>query len=590
MLHRIEHRGPDATHSLTVQLPQGSAYLGHHQLRIIDPSPHNKQPFTSPDGRYSLIYNGELYNYQALRNSLRQSGVKFRTNGDTEVLLHWLIVYGRKGLSELNGMFAFVFVDKHTGDILMARDRFGVKPFYYSATENGFLACSEIKGLLASELIPKIPNVTQIGHYLRYRHALSPETFFQGIYEVPAGTSIWMTAQESYPSPLPFATEHESEDSGMPELKAVKDTLLTALERQLIADVPLGIFLSGGIDSTLILAFMRELGQKHVPAFVMGADPSLGALGSNDLTYARKAAAQYGAELTEITIPGDLLNRVDHYAASLDQPIADSAGMLTSLLSQQAVTSVKVVLSGAGADELFGGYERHLAFQRYLTHRNWLVPMAPILKAGTSLFPDAFAHPLRKKARLVRKFLNAIDPDPRITFNQFRSLQINTDSTTNGWPSEITSSLDATLWQDQHHYLISDILAMSDQTTMAHGLEMRVPFLDNDLAALTRRLGGKAMLRQGRKWILKELLSDLGGEAFVHRPKEGFGIPAVRWLRSETGTQKFQSILNHSHPLYEWLDHQEVSRLLLAHSSQKRDYSSELIALLILFAWWDHTF
>lgn len=590
MLEQIRHRGPDATHSLTIRLPHGTAYLGHHQLRIIDPSERNEQPFLSPDGRYSLIFNGEIYNYQALKNTLCQSGIQFRTNGDTEVLLHWLITYGREGLVSLNGMFAFVFIDKKTGNMLLARDRFGVKPLYYSRQGNCFLACSEIKGLLASRRIPKAPNVSQIGHYLRYRHALAPETFFQDIYELPPGTSLMITANQPDTSPLPYPGVRDSEEFPSVDIKTVKDTLLTAVERQLIADVPLGIFLSGGIDSTLILALMRELGQRHIPAYVMGADPSLGAFGSNDLTYARKAAQRYGAELTEIPIPSDLLDQIDDYIPLLDQPIADSAGMLTSLLSQQAVTSVKVVLSGAGADEFFGGYERHLAFQRYLKHRNWLVPMVPLLKATTSLLPDGFAHPLRKKARLARKFLNAIEQDPRITFNQFRSLQINTESVTNNWPAEITSPLDAALWQDQHHYLVSDILAMSDQTTMAHGLEMRVPYLDNDLAALSRGIGGNASLQQGRKWILKDILTGLGGESFVNRPKEGFGIPAAGWFRSAEGKNRLQQIQATSHPLYEWIDHQEVSRLLSAHRSQKRDYTSELMALLILFVWWDHTF
>lgn len=487
-------------------------------------------------------------------------------------------------------MFAFVLTDNQTGTILLARDRFGVKPLYYASAGNTFLACSEIKGLLASKLIPTSPNVSQIGHYLRYRHALAPETFFQDIYELPPGTSMMLTAGQSETSPLPYVTEIDSEEFPSVDVNSVKDMLLQAVERQLVADVPLGIFLSGGIDSTLILALMRKIGRKHIPAFVMGADPSLGAFGSNDLAYAQKAAAQYGAELTEITIPSDLLNQVDHYAATLDQPIADSAGMLTSLLSQQAVSSVKVVLSGAGADELFGGYERHLAFQRYLKHRNWLVPMAPLLKATTSLLPDGFTHPLRKKMRLARKFLNAIDQDPRTTFNQFRSLQINQAIDTNPWPSKPDSPLDAALWQDQHHYLVSDILAMSDQTTMAYGLEMRVPYLDNDLAALSHRLGGTALLQRGRKWMLKDILTDLGGESFVNRPKEGFGIPAATWFRSSAGLNRLQQIQATSHPLYEWLDHQEVSRLLSAHSSQKRDYTSELMALLILFVWWDHTF
>lgn len=590
MLHRIKHRGPDATHSTSLQLPQGTAYLGHHQLRIIDPSKQNEQPIVSPDGRYSLIYNGEIYNYQALKNTLRQSGVQFRTKGDTEVLLHWLITHGREGISELNGMFAFVFIDNQTGNILLARDRFGVKPLYYSTQGNSFLACSEIKGLLASELIPKVPNVSQIGHYLRYRHALAPETFFQGIYELPPGTSLMLSDNRPDASPLPYVNEIVSEESHSGDIKTVKDTLLQAVERQLVADVPLGIFLSGGIDSTLILALMRELGHQHVPAFVMGADSALGAFGSQDLQYARKAAAQYGAELTEMPIPNDLLDQIDDYIPLLDQPIADSAGMLTSLLSQQAVTDVKVVLSGAGADEFFGGYERHLAFQRYLTHRNWLVPMAPLLKATTSLLPDGFAHPLRKKARLARKFLNALDKNPRTTFNHFRSLQFSGTPDTNAWPIENLPLLDAALWQDQNHYLVSDILAMSDQTTMTHGLEMRVPYLDNELASLCRQLGGGEHLRQGRKWILKDILTGLGGESFVNRPKEGFGIPAAGWFRSSEGLNKLQQIQATSHPLYEWLDHQEVSRLLSAHRSQKRDYTSELMALLILFVWWDHTF
>ncbi len=587
MMTRIRHRGPHGTRQLNWEFGQGQAWLGHHRLSILDPSPANSQPMASPDGRFFLAFNGEIYNYRNLRNQLEQLGIRFLTQGDTEVLLHWLLRHGANGLTALDGMFAFVLVDLHTRSVLMGRDRFGIKPLFYAATPQAWLACSEIKGILASGLVARDLRPDQLDQYLRFRHAEKPDTLFRDVFELPEGCYLQLNGSTGESKVQPFAPPARQPETEPVSLDRVEKLLLASVEDQLQADVPVGLFLSGGVDSTLLLAMAKEVGNQPVPAFVMSLEGEPTTYGSDDWVFARKAAKQFGAELTEVVVRQEMLAELDRYVAALDQPIADGAGLLTFLLSEVAVKQVGAVLSGAGADEWFAGYHRHWAFERYLLHRPWLRLVQPLIKKIAGRLPDGPARPFRKEIRLLRKFSASLQTSPEATFHQFRSLAFDRIAPSQQWPGEAKSGLDSALWQDRHHYLISDVLAVSDQASMAHGLELRVPYLNVGLANELEAISGHELLRHGRKWVLRRLLEQRGGQIYTQRKKEGFGLPIGPWLRNQAGNTLIQSILQASHPLFAWISETEVRSMIRLHQSGQRDLGAELLALLILFRWYD---
>lgn len=588
MVHAIRHRGPDGEGIHSTPLSYGTLHLGHRLLQIIDPSDQNRQPLFSQDGRYALVFNGEIYNFRSLRNQLATSGQPFRTNGDTEVLLHWLIQKGIEGLALLNGMFALIFTDLQTGDVLMARDRFGVKPVFYSSLPQHFLACSEIKGLLASGLLSKEPDPKQINHYLRYRHVLKPGTIFKGILELEEGHYLTISGSGEIGTPTPFYTDLPG-GPGHQNPSSLRELLFEAVDRQLTSDVPVGIFLSGGLDSTLLLAIMRELGYHEIPSFVIHPSDDPGSFGSEDAAFATQAARQYGGKLHRVPVTGDMVINLTEAVSMLDQPVADSAFLMTSLLSREAVKSVGVVLSGAGADEWFGGYHRHLAARKAIRIGKLLGKKVSLLHQLARILPDGADHPFRKKTRLARKFLAGIHSDPKMTADAFRSLQVGKSVPSNSWP-ESQPFLDNILWQDRHHYLISDILSISDQTSMAHGLELRTPYLDNALAQYCLTQGAGTLLSKGRKWMLARELAALGGQAYCDRPKAGLGLPVGHWLQKPDSQEFLQQLTPAAHPLFEWIPKTLVQTLFESHVRRKQDLSSEILAIIILFSWWNHNF
>ena len=588
MVDAIRHRGPDGEGIHSEQVSYGSLHIGHRLLQIIDPSYQNRQPILSQDRRYALAFNGEIYNFQELRTLLQASGQQFQTLGDTEVLLYWLIRKGVSGLEHLNGMFALVFTDLHTGEILLARDRFGVKPLYYSQRSDHFLACSEIKGLFASGLIHREPDPQQIFHYLSFRHVLKPGTIFRGILELEEGHYLRISSSGDIGRPASYlSTSPDPNPTGSDH--SLRELLLQAVERQLCSDVPVGLLLSGGLDSTLLLALMRELGHTHTPSFVIQPDDSPGSFGSEDARFATMAARQYGAELLPVPVSGDMVKSITEKVALLDQPVADSAFLMTSLLAEAARSSVGVVLSGAGADEWFGGYHRHLAAKRAIQIQSWLGKRVSVAHRLSSVVPDGKEFPFRKQARLLRKFLSGIHQDPRKTADAFRSLQFNLSTPSNPWPPD-KAILDNILWQDRHHYLISDVLSISDQTSMASGLELRTPYLDNVLADFCHFEGAGKLLSQGRKWMLAKELAALDGEVYYKRPKEGLGLPVGHWLQQADNQLFLNELMHQGHALFEWVPEQLVRGVLLRHARGKQDLSSEILAMVILFSWWNHNF
>lgn len=584
MNRRLAHRGPDGDGVYSEVFPNKICHFGHTRLKIIDTADRNQQPFRSECGRYTLIFNGEIYNFPSLRTELSKDfpDLRFRTTGDTEVLLHLLIREREKCLNRLEGMFAFVFMDKEEDYILLARDPFGMKPLFFAENGPFWLASSEIKGILASGLVESKLNPTCIPFYLRYKFAPKPQTFFEGVFELPEGHAIRILHGEKklfdYRQTFSHVPTFASEKENLYQLNTL---IRESVHNHLIADVPVGLFLSGGVDSSLILALLREEGIRNFPVFVMGNRANAGSFGTNDYHFARLAAKKYEADLHEISVESDILRHLPEFVASLDQPIADGAGLLTFLLSQAVSKETKVALSGAGADELFAGYNRHQAFRFYLRHYPSLNTVLPFLRTATHILPSGFDHPARKSFRLIKKFVGTLDKNQEKTFLNFCS---------SGFPpvEHVFSSefsLDDALKYDREHYLVSDILMMTDQTSMRHSLEVRMPYLSPALLRFSQQLGAEYLLKYGRKWMLKRILEDKGGKEFCERPKEGFGMPFGKWIR-EPGQAEWVALLRDTrHPVFEWQNPLEFTNMLNAHLGRKADYSAEITSMMILMIW-----
>jgi len=593
------YRGPDHSDFQIYQFKNQQVFIGTNRLKIIDTGDEANQPFITKDKRYVISYNGALYNYKELQHRLQD--VDWRTHSDTEVLLHWMIQYGERGLSDLNGMFAFGFYDRQQNKLLLARDASGIKPLYYYNDENFFIASSEIKGILASGLVKKEFNHSQVDHYLRFKYVPKPFTFYKNIFELNEASYLMIDEKDfkirRYESPS--VIKHKTYDDEA-LLNTCDDLLGKAVERHLIADVPSGLFLSGGIDSTLLLSKIHQLGHHRFPTFTIINNESEKAFGTEDYHFARLASQKFNSDHHEILVDGKMLEKLPEFVKLIDQPIGDSAIFLTHFISQEAGKTIRVALNGAGADELFAGYNRHIAYRSYLKHLLHRKLAIRLLKNTYKILPDGGNHSLRKVFRLWNKFTGMMDADPIVTYQNFTSSEyfINTAASKPIQDIEIEEKayenasyyLYYGLRNDRTKYLISDILALTDKMTMRSSIEARVPYLDQELRRFTESLDPDILLKRGRKWILKELLKRNGGEEFVKRPKEGFGMPFGYWLKEPENLYYIDKLKNKNHPIYEWVPYTKISNLIDMHFLNKRDCTSELWSVLLLMSWYEQEF
>lgn len=568
MMDALKHRGPDASHFIEKTIEKGKVYLGSNRLNIIDNDKASNQPHTFNSGRYALVFNGEIYNFEDLKNQLISRNVRFTTHSDTEVLLHWLIHKGSQGITDLNGMFAFIFVDFKEGYFLIARDYLGIKPLFVHQSVNQLIFSSEIKGVHASGLVPKQLNEDAIPYYLAYKYAPRPTTFFTDVDEFIPGT-IWQVHFNGKidKSKIPTQILNESPD--------ISQLLIDSVVQQYSKPNNTGVMLSGGVDSTLLLAILnKELGYRNIPVFSIIAKKQ-NKHETQDNSFAPKAAKLFQAEYNEIRIDQNSLNVLDEYIETLNQPIADSGGFLTWLIAQKATGKSKVLLSGAGADELFAGYNRHLAFYTYLIHRDkaWF----KFLKRGKKL-PSVFPF-----FNQLKKFVNSIDHNPSTTFNnliQSDSFRLNR----NLWNNDLSNEahLRNALTHDQLNYLGADVLAITDHGAMQYSIETRVPYLDKKMVQATRNLPAETLIKKGPKWMLKEQLINYGGKQFANRKKQGLGLPMDEWFRKNKHWWDFNQYENHIHS---FVGANKINELVSKHSSGKLNLTQELWRILLLHKW-----
>ncbi len=553
------HRGPDGR--AVYESPTEQAALAHLRLAILDLTDSAAQPMHSPDGRYVLAFNGEIYNFRELRERLSGVGHTFRSTGDTEVLLHGLMAEGEGFLGRLNGMFALALWDRHDRELLLARDHLGVKPLYYAEPEPGtLLFASELKALYAYPSLAREVDPEVIQQHLAYCHAAGDRTALRAVRRLGPGSLLrWRaTTRSTAVSRYWRPTYGDPPTVGQPAAATeLRNRVRDGTVRQLVSDVPVGSFLSGGLDSSLITTFAsRQVGlsfQCYTITYSR-ADNVLDGV-ADDAAYARRVTADLGLELNEIELKPEVAALWPKLVHHLDEPIADPAAISCYLISQLARSrGTTVLLSGQGADELLCGYPRYRAMRATRWFGRMPRPARQFITAGAAHLPGARGGRLGVGLRRVRKVLAALDGSPDEQFLNYCAAHPET-AVTQVFAPDFRTALHGRRFKDEclEHmtsvgltgsdrfqerdltvYLPNHNLLYTDKMGMAVGLEARVPFLDLDLVEAATRYPAKWKLVGGvSKAILREAARGVVNDDVIDRPKAGFGAPYRKWLRDD---------------------------------------------------------
>lgn len=615
MVSAINHRGPDADGFWS--LPSRGIYLGHARLSIIDLSDHGSQPMTSHSGRFVISYNGEVYNFQSLKQELVKDGIVFRGHSDTEVLLAACEAWGvEETLLKLNGMFAFALYDKTMDILYLCRDRLGEKPLYYSVAPWGMVFGSEIKAILSHPEVTRRIDPSALAEFCQRSFINAPRSIFSGVNKLSAGHwGAYHLDSRQWMEPKPYWSMDQVLEQGKRQpfsgdrwqaAVELHNLLQDAVEMRMVADVPVGTFLSGGVDSSLVTALMQASSAKPVKTFSIGFSEAA----FDESSYARAVAQHLRTEHHELIVTPKLAQEViPKLPAIFDEPFADSSQIPTFLVSQLARQHVTVSLSGDGGDELFGGYIRYLKGKQFWERTAWLgTPLRQSIgKSLRVVSPRAWDRILKRIPIGRKKILQSISGD-RIhklgrvlgssTPGEFYSQILSSGGQdpyvlgdVYSWVADAPSDLDfceqMMLW-DTRSYLPDDILVKVDRAAMAVSLESRIPLLDHRLVEFAWSLPLSHRVFQGTgKWLLRQVLDQYVPRPLIERPKMGFGVPIDRWLR---------------HDLREWADDllsaQRLQRQGLLdvdlvrqkwdeHLSGERNWQGAIWNILMFQAWWD---
>lgn len=591
MVEQMAHRGPDDRTAVVM----GRVGLGMSRLAIIDPS-GSRQPITNETGDIQFIFNGEIYNYRELREELRALGHTFATNGDGEAVVHGYEEWGEAVLGKLNGMFALALWDARAGTLLLARDRIGIKPLYYVKTRGMILFASEIKALLASGLIAPEVNREMLDTYLTFRYVPAPRTFFKEIKKLQPGEYLILSGREasarSFYS-LRFLPKHDlSEEEIRSELRQRIDA---SIAFRLRSDAPLGVFLSGGLDSGYILATVREHVSGELNSYTVGFDRG-GRY--NEIGASRVMSRRYG------TIPNELEMNYRSYIEALpravhfmEEPMADPSSVPMMELSRMARQRVRVILSGEGGDELFSGYPRYQGESLAATPR---LPVALVARAARVLAPMV-SRSLRRgldglavRDGASRHLLWETIISPAIRAELLGSASgspLASAATPLGMIENAVRDCDSTDERDRltevdiRLWLVEDLLLKKDKMGMSASIEARVPYLDHGLVDFACRLHPRMKVRRlTGKYIFKQLLKESLPPEILNRPKIGFAVPLAEWFRQELQWTVTHILHDDNRFLKEYLSRDAI-RLLLHRHFAGQDLSLELFSLLVLELW-----
>lgn len=616
MSNALAHRGPDGFGEWIS--PSGQVGLTHRRLSIIDLSPAGSQPMVSPSGRYTITYNGEIYNFTTLRSEFERQGITFRGHSDTEILLvameRWGVV---ATLAKIDGMFAFAVWDEQEQLLTLVRDRIGIKPLFYSSEGGELIFASELKPLVVWR--GKLPPISAQGltEFMRLGYVPSPISIFEGIKKLPPGTyACYRHGKLSVPQAYwnfidaakaglanAFSSEQEA-------LSALESTLRKSIASHMMSDVALGAFLSGGIDSSTVTALMQSQSARPVKTFSIGFHESH----YNEAPHAAAVAKHLGTDHTELYISdADAQNVIPMLPNIYDEPFADVSQISTFLVSQLAKQHVTVALSGDGGDELFAGYNRYIFVSRFwkqlhyfplslrkfaasaitkINSDNWdrlfaKLPLSlQVATPGQKMYKIAsvLASPslLALHSQLVSQWVN---PQQALT-PRFRSQQTLLQqqlADVNSWPEAAQQMA----W-DTQTYMVDDILTKVDRASMRVGLEARVPLLDHHVVELAWQIPLSMKLRDGNgKWLLRQLLYQYVPKELVERPKMGFGVPIDNWLRGSLRTWADDYFAENRMRAEDHFDVHTITQTWVQHCNSATNRGGQLWTVLMFQLWWE---
>jgi asparagine synthase (glutamine-hydrolysing) len=594
MCRVITHRGPDEQGAVVL----GRAALGMRRLSIIDLK-SGQQPIYSEDGNLAIVFNGEIYNYRELKTDLERRGHRFKTNSDTETIVAAFEEFGADCLRHLRGMFAFAVWNKRDESLFVARDRVGKKPLFYAVTKSGdFVFGSELKVLLAhGDIEPEI-DLAALDAYLTFGYVPEEFCIFKNVKKLAPGAFLIyengrIETEKYWDFPYKKIETIKTEAEYVEILRA---KLREAVAVRLISEVPLGAFLSGGVDSSSIVAMMAQISDRPVKTFSIGFNEDT----FNELKFARLAAKHFSTEHHEFIVTPDLVETLDELVWHFDEPFADPSSLPTFMVSKMAREFVTVVLSGDGGDELFAGYTRYAIEQRRKGLENLPAFVRRKLRDASARLPHGFRgknylynvsldptaryidnlshfNPVRRRALYSREFSAKLNGDFGAGEKIFREIA---ESASTG------KAIDNLLYLDSKTYLPGDILTKVDRMTMAASLEARAPLLDQELIETVAQIPAELKMRGAEtKYIFKKALEGIVPPEILYRPKQGFGVPINEWINSQLRARIHETLGEKRSLERGYFDASYIETLLDEHRRRRRDHSYALWILYVLELW-----
>ncbi len=601
----LAHRGPDDGGEMIEISDAGCVAVGHKRLSVIDLSPAGRQPMPNEDESVWLTLNGEIYNYRELRQELESKGHRFRSHSDSEVVVHLYEESGARCLEKLKGMFAFALWDRKAKALLLARDRIGKKPLHYCITGNGLIFASEMKALLHHPAISRDMNLRALSKYLSYEYVPAPDTIFRSIKKLQPGHYLIYSDDHSLITrywDVPLQKHQPTDRSEHDCVEQLRELLNLSVRRRLMADVPVGLFVSGGLDSGIVAAFAAAA-KSELDCFSIGFDePSF-----DESVYAKTIAASLGIRHHLKMFTGrDMLQTLEQLPRLLDEPLADPSIFPLYLLSSFAAEALKVVLSGDGGDELFAGYQTFQAdkLMRYYGGlprfvKNWIRQTSEHLPVS---------HDYLSLDYKIKQFLKAEGVPPEIRFFLWRGAFSPSDQCALLAPdvraelgdydsyedvaryideSELEGGIERLLYLCMKLYLQDNNLVTVDRASMANGLEVRCPLLDQDLVEFVSRLPAKYKLKRFRaKYLLRKAAAGLLPKNIIHRQKKGFGIPLAKWLSTDLKDFMLGHLNEATIRRQGLFDYRYIKRLVDEQLAKIKDHRELLWTLIVFQSWY----
>jgi asparagine synthase (glutamine-hydrolysing) len=598
MAETLSHRGPDGEGVWTAQ----HVGLAHRRLAVIDLHASADQPMSNEDGTIWITFNGEIYNFQELRQFLETKGHTFRTQSDTEVIVHAYEEYGRACVEQLRGMFAFAIWDARTQTLFLARDRVGKKPLYYFLSHDRFVFASELKALFIDHAVPRAPDPIGIDHFLALQYIPAPLTAFQGVRKLPA--AHWLELRHGHLEIGRYWELHftpKLQITMADAIEALKTHIAEAVRLRLVSDVPLGAFLSGGVDSSAVVAAMAQQSDRPVKTFSVGFKEAA----FDERLFARMVAERYGTEHTELVVKAPVADVLPRLIWHYDEPFGDASAVPSYAISELTRQHVTVVLNGDGGDESFAGYDWYIIARRL--QRGDFLPRCLLqwLSAKLQCLPHRWKQhqPLRKLSRLAAvmakqpagrhaQWPRSFAPDDRwkLYTEEHRAILGRSDPEAFFVDvfaqTDAQNCTDAALNADVNLYLADDLLVKMDRATMAHALEARSPFLDHKLMEFAARLPTEFKLQGAqKKRVLKAMLRGQLPDIVLDRPKMGFSVPLAQWFKHELHDMAYDLLLSDRSVNRGYFNATIISQMLNQHCAGGEDYSDHLWNFLVLELW-----